>query len=208
MASSGHFAGRRGQRFPVSGRVPVPGSRRSRPDRLDRPYRPYRPPSASPAALDLLATARRGLAEAMLACRHHERYAAAHLAALRTAAAVLAARARPLDGTARRRPRSAWALLPDVAPELTEWAAFFAAGAGKRAAAEAGLVGAVTAREADDLLRDAETFLALVETTLGLPHQPALPQAVPPQVVPPQAVQPRAAPSRVAPSRTAPPRAG
>jgi len=30
-------------------------------------------------------------------------------------------------------------------------------------------------READDLLRDAQTFLALVETTLGLPHQPALP---------------------------------
>jgi hypothetical protein len=66
-------------------------------------------------------------------------------------------------------------LLAQVAPELAEWAAFFAAGAGKRAAAEAGLSRAVTAREADDLLRDAETYLALVETTLGLTHQPALP---------------------------------
>ena len=98
-----------------------------------------------------------------------ERYAAAHLAALRTAAAVLAVRARPAD---RRGPRNVWSLLPQVAPELAEWAAFFAAGAGKRAAAEAGLSRAVTAREADDLLRDAQTFLALVETTLGLAHQP------------------------------------
>jgi hypothetical protein len=100
----------------------------------------------------------------------------AHLAALRGAAAVLAARARPSSpAAARRGPRSAWALLAQAAPELAEWAGFFAAGAGKRAAAEAGL-DAVTTREADDLLRDVETFLALVDTTLGLPHQPSLPR--------------------------------
>jgi hypothetical protein len=58
---------------------------------------------------------------------------------------------------------------------LSEWAAFFAAGAGKRAAAEAGLVRAVSAREADDLLRDSETFLNLAEEALGLPGQSALP---------------------------------
>jgi hypothetical protein len=98
-----------------------------------------------------------------------ERYAAAHLSALRAAAAVLADRARP---GARRRPSSVWVLLPAVAPELGEWSAFFAAGATKRSAAEAGLR-VVTAREADDLVRDAATFLALVETTLGLAHQPA-----------------------------------
>ena len=62
-----------------------------------------------------------------------------------------------------------------AAPELAEWAAFFAAGAGKRAAAEAGL-DAVTPREADDLLRDVETFLALAETTVGVPHQTSLPR--------------------------------
>ncbi|MCW2585510.1 MAG: hypothetical protein JWN55_1026, partial [Frankiales bacterium] len=60
----------------------------------------------------------------------------------------------------------AWVLLAQVAPELTEWAQFFAAGAQKRAAAEAGLRGVVTPREADDLLRDAESFLSVVETTL------------------------------------------
>jgi hypothetical protein len=67
-----------------------------------------------------------------------------------------------------------WVLLPDVAPELGEWSVFFAAGAAKRAAAEAGLSRVVSPREADDLLRDAASFLALVETTLGFTHQPAL----------------------------------
>ena len=124
------------------------------------------------AAFDLLDTARRDLAEAMTTTVPTQRYAAAHLAALRTAAAVLAVRTRP---SATKRPRNVWVLLPQVAPELAEWSAFFAAGASKRAAAEAGLTRAVVPREADDLLRDAQTFLALVETTLGLAHQPALP---------------------------------
>ena len=62
-------------------------------------------------------------------------------------------------------------LLAEVAPELGEWASFFAAGAAKRAAAEAGSTRAVTEREADDLVRDADRFLAVVETALGLtPH--------------------------------------
>jgi SAV_6107-like HEPN len=130
-------------------------------------------PAAVPGVLDLLGAARRGIAEAAVTPRAGDRYAAAHLAALRAAAAVLAARTRPVE--ARRGPRSAWALLAQAAPELAEWAGFFAAGAGKRAAAEAGLE-VVTAREADDLLRDAESFLALVDTTLGLPHQPSLPR--------------------------------
>ena len=65
-------------------------------------------------------------------------------------------------------------LLAEVAPELEEWARFFAAGAGKRAAAEAGSTRAVTEREADDLVRDADRFLAVVEQALGLvPHAPA-----------------------------------
>jgi hypothetical protein len=114
----------------------------------------------------LLALSRRGLVEACSAATPGERYAAAHLAALRAAAAVLACRARPAAGR-RGRPTSAWVLLADVAPELGEWAAFFAAGAPKRAAAEAGLPSAVTAREADDLVRDAEAFVSVVEQALG-----------------------------------------
>jgi SAV_6107-like HEPN len=128
-----------------------------------------RPDRALPAsAIRLLVAARSALADAAEASDSGERYAAAHLAALRTAAVVLADRTRPADPRVRRRPTSAWTLLTGVAPELGEWAAYFAAGAAKRAAAEAGIRSAVTAREADDLVRDASIFLQLVETTVGV----------------------------------------
>jgi len=65
--------------------------------------------------------------------------------------------------------------VPRVEPALCEWAAFFAAGAGKRAAAEAGLLRAVSAREADELLRDAGTFVGLAESALGIGSQEILP---------------------------------
>jgi hypothetical protein len=123
------------------------------------------PPPLPPAAGQLLDQARRALAEAAGATDPRQRYATAHLGALRGAAAVLAARTRPEAG--RRKPRSAWVLLGDVAPELGEWATFFAAGAAKRAAAEAGLSRAVTEREADDLVREVGAFLAVVENSLA-----------------------------------------
>jgi hypothetical protein len=129
----------------------------------------------APSALALLESARRGLADAVGETAPASRYVAAHLAALRAAAAVVAARGEPASGTRRRRPRSVWELLPQVEPTLSEWAAFFAAGASKRAAAEAGLSRAATAREADDLLRDAEIFLSVVETALDVPGQSPLP---------------------------------
>jgi hypothetical protein len=97
------------------------------------------------------------------------RYAHAHVAALRATAALLAARAAPVPPRRGRAPqKNAWVLLAEVAPEFGEWAAFFAAGAPKRAAAEAGSRRAVTEREADDLVRDADRFLGLVEQSLGL----------------------------------------
>ncbi|HLZ37581.1 MAG TPA: SAV_6107 family HEPN domain-containing protein [Mycobacteriales bacterium] len=124
--------------------------------------------------LTLLDAARGELVAAAASPSPAQRYAAAHLAALRAAAAVLAARAHPARTVRRGAPRTVWALLAAVAPELSEWAAFFAAGARKRAAAEAGLARAVTPRDADDLLRDAQVFLDLVTGTLGIPHQPVL----------------------------------
>lgn len=96
------------------------------------------------------------------------RYATAHLAALRAAAAVLAARAEPAPGVRRSRPTSAWTLLAQVAPELSDWAAFFVAGCTKRAAAEAGIPRVVTAAEADALVRSAADFVNVVETALGV----------------------------------------
>jgi hypothetical protein len=122
---------------------------------------------------ELIALARRGLDEAAEIRTDGLRYATAHLAALRAAAAVLAARATPAPGR-RSRLTSVWALLVMVAPELREWAAFFAQGASKRAAAEAGIPRVVSPREADDLLRAAEQFTAVVEVTLGLSYQPLL----------------------------------
>lgn len=133
------------------------------------------PPSFGPDALpatthSYLLRAAASLSEAVASPDAPTRYACAHVAALRAAAALLSARARPV--APRKRPqKNAWVLLTEVAPEMAEWATFFAAGAGKRAAAEAGSTRAVSEREADDLVRDADRFLALVEQSLGLaPH--------------------------------------
>jgi hypothetical protein len=139
------------------------------------------PPALPAAAAQLLDQAHRGLTEAAGCTDPRERYATAHLAALRGAAAVLAARTRPEP--ARRRPRSAWVLLGQITPELGEWATFFAAGAAKRAAAEAGLSHAVTEREADDLVRDVGAFLTVVENCLGSFPEPSRPPFGRPRVV-------------------------
>jgi hypothetical protein len=129
-------------------------------------------PHRTPA--QLLAIARQGLTEAAHTRPDGLRYAAAHLAALRAAAAVLAARARPAAPTRRSRVTSVWSLLMLVAPEFSDWAGYFALGANKRAAAEAGIPRVVSPREADDLLRAAEQFVTIVESTLGLTYQPPL----------------------------------
>ena len=89
--------------------------------------------------LELVALSRRGLAEARSTPNAAQRYASAHLAALRAAAAVLAVRARPARSARRRQVTSVWPLLAMVAPELREWAMSFSAGAAKRSAAEAGI---------------------------------------------------------------------
>jgi len=127
---------------------------------------PTRPPA------QLLVLARKGLDEAIGQQVDGLRYATAHVAALRAAAAVVAARARPVPGR-RSKLTSVWDLLGFVAPELREWAAYFAASAGKRAAAEAGIPRVVTPHEADDLVRAAAAFIAVVELALGL-QEPGL----------------------------------
>ncbi|MFV2176386.1 SAV_6107 family HEPN domain-containing protein [Actinomadura sp. LOL_011] len=145
---------------------------------LSGPLSPRRRPRPAPrpahTAVGQLQAARTGLAEAAEATTPAVRYVCAHLAALRAAAAVLASR-EPVETHRRGRPRSVWVLLPEAEPALREWAAFFAAGADKRAAAEAGLPRAVTVREAEGLLHDAEIFVSLVEDSLGIAGQPALP---------------------------------
>ncbi|HLN78477.1 MAG TPA: SAV_6107 family HEPN domain-containing protein [Nocardioidaceae bacterium] len=142
---------------------------------------PFHLPAATHSYLERAALS---LREAITSTEVTMRYAHAHVAALRATAALLAARAHPA-GPRRGRPaqKNAWVLLAEVAPEFSEWAAFFAAGASKRAAAEAGSSRAVSEREADDLVRDADRFLGLVEQSLGLdrhvPFQEHLPSAGP-----------------------------
>lgn len=118
------------------------------------------------SAVALLTQARGVLGDAVAADDAGERFRLAHLAALRTAAAVSAQRGRP--ASARRRLMSLWVLLERVAPEYQEWAQFFASGAATRAAIEAGATSAVSPRAADDEVRAATDFLGLVEVSLGL----------------------------------------
>jgi hypothetical protein len=124
------------------------------------------------ATHDDLQRARSSLAEAELARRPSDRYLAAHLAALRVVAIVLTHRRSTLGRSTSRsraagRPQNAWTMLAQVAPELAEWAAFFAATEAKRDAIRAGAGSIVSAREADDLVRDARAFLRLVERAVG-----------------------------------------
>jgi hypothetical protein len=131
------------------------------------PRPPGPPPSRSVVAL--LGAARDGLREAQAADTPAERFRLAHLSALRSAAAVLAARARTKRSG---RPTDAWTLLASVAPEYGEWAAFFAANSATRSAVEAGARSRVSQRDADDMVRQADLFLALVTRTVA-GHRPS-----------------------------------
>lgn len=118
---------------------------------------------------DLLDRARATLLQACRAQTTNDRYIAAHLGALRAAAALLSARARRRGAPVSH----AWATVQQVAPELAEWAEYFSVAGERRLQLEAGGPPA-THREADDLLRAAETFHGLVMAALGLPLE-ALP---------------------------------
>jgi hypothetical protein len=139
--------------------APVPAPRRE-------PARPPAPAPTSRSAVGLLRQAADGIAEAHREPDPITRYPLAYLAALRAAAAVLAVRATPQPR--RGSTRNAWQLLAVVAPELSEWAAFFASCSATRAAAEAGITRLVGQRDADDLLRQSEQFVQLVGSLIPM----------------------------------------
>ncbi|MFF2653605.1 SAV_6107 family HEPN domain-containing protein [Streptomyces sp. NPDC058045] len=117
-----------------------------------------------PAAADLLASARRGLETAHDLDGPLQQYAAIHLAALRAAAAVLDVKRRPEHRLGRRaRIRSTWDLLPEVAPEFAEFAAYFDKTTIKRIRAEAGIIGAVDIHELEDVRHMTTLFMRKVE---------------------------------------------
>ncbi len=113
---------------------------------------------------EMLADAHRCLDRAMASTDLADRYAAAHLGALRGASAVLATLPRPVSRTVRN--ASAWVQLERLAPEYGSWAAFFAAGSSKRKAAEAGMTRLISPAETDDLIRQTGQFLALIDESL------------------------------------------
>lgn len=121
-------------------------------------------PTVPPAVHRLMAEAEQGLADAEHEAEPAHRFAKAYLSALRAAAAMLALRGRPHRG--RSRPTSVWTLLSAVAPELREWAAFFAANSATRASVQAGITRVVTPRAADDLIRQSGQFLGLVRRAI------------------------------------------
>lgn len=106
-----------------------------------------------------LSRARATLVAAELADHPAERYLTAHLAVGQVAAIVLGTRGTP----ARPPRRNIWQLVAQIAPELAEWAGYFHALQGKRAAVQAGATGLVNQREADDLIRDGYMFAGVVQ---------------------------------------------
>lgn len=94
-----------------------------------------------------------------------ERFVAAHVAALQVVAAVLAARPR---SAVRGRTMNAWVLLERTAPELSDWATYFSAGAAKRGGIEAGLDNIVSAAEAQALQQASDQFFHEIADRLGL----------------------------------------
>ena len=130
--------------------------------------RQYGAGDMSLASLELLSSAVQEIELAVVEPTPARRYLRGYAVAVRTAAAVLAARpvTVPTPAASADGPQNVWVLLTRVAPELQEWAMFFAAGAGKQAALAAGLDRAITARESDDLVRDAHNFLDVVVSSL------------------------------------------
>jgi hypothetical protein len=125
----------------------------------------------APTAVTLLESARQRLAAGERDTSAARRHVAAHLAALRAAAAVVAAKSEPEVFGRRRRPRSVWELLPRVEPALSGWAAHFAAVAGASKPLGLGRTKAVSRRQADKLLGDAKVFVSVVESTLRVAAQ-------------------------------------
>lgn len=120
-------------------------------------------------ALALLEQSRQCLADAYAAELAAARYVTSQDAAMRAAAALVAGRRKPRRRSTGVMYQDLWPLLATHAPELGEWADFFALAAVRRQEIEAHAV-RVSVREADDLLRAAETFVEAVTVTLGMPR--------------------------------------
>lgn len=118
----------------------------------------------------LLARADSELGAAVSTDDPDDQFLHAHLAALRTAAAVVELRGRPGP---RSGARTVWEMLNKVAPELGLWSVYFASGSRERSAIESGL-GVEPARAAE-LIACAEDFrdevAMLIDPNVTFNHQ-------------------------------------
>lgn len=110
---------------------------------------------ATGSAWQLVDRGDRDLAAANRTSDPAERFTFAHVAALRYAGAVLAAR--PLKPRSVKG-RSAWQQLAKVEPDLATWAAYFNAGAPLRAGIESGRMDAVSPEQAEEWVASAQDF--------------------------------------------------
>jgi len=115
------------------------------------------------ATAQLLRRADAELLAARFTADPDDRFVHAHLAALRAAAALVAAWETP---SARRGPRAVWELLARTAPEFEGWTAYFASGAHERAQVEAGAQGVVSDARAEEVLVTAEDFVDEIRIAL------------------------------------------
>ncbi|MBO3143019.1 SAV_6107 family HEPN domain-containing protein [Dermatophilus congolensis] len=124
--------------------------------------------ASNTAALDLLAKAHSICTQALNAQTASERYVDAHLAALRAAGAIVAAKL----GTPA--PRGAWAAVAELAPELSDWSIYFARATTRRQRIESGLW-EPSDDEAASFVEASKTFVDLTAAVLGVPLTPASP---------------------------------
>ncbi|MEO7070508.1 MAG: SAV_6107 family HEPN domain-containing protein [Nostocoides sp.] len=129
----------------------------------------------TPLSLDLLSRSEESLDLACHATVARERYLQAHLAALRAAAALVGSRGGraphdprvPYAGPGGPTRRGLWTALAVTAPELGEWASYFAATGRRSRRVVRGEPTPISPRDADDLVRAAQTFLTLAAGRLG-----------------------------------------
>ena len=115
-------------------------------------------------AVDLMARADAELLAAQFSTQAGERFVHAHLAGLRAAAAIVAARGRP----AGRTPRTVWEMLAVAAPEVETWSVYFAGGAALRRAVEAGRSDVVDVARAEQAACAAQDFIDEVRALLDV----------------------------------------
>lgn len=123
-------------------------------DQMVRPTQKWRQGHVARPAQDLIVRAERELAAARSSADSATAYLHGHLAALRYAAAVIAA----VGPQPRRGSRSAWHQLERIDPRFGRWARTFEESSRTRAALESGIIDTVSDADVARCIADAEAW--------------------------------------------------